>query len=249
MTFNEANTVEAFFRDLLCGGVTHHTAVGPGFARRHGTISGLGWHYLAHQHIPRQPQDVFVESFVREALVRLNPEIAANPDRADEVLYKLRAIVLSVRSDGIIKANEEFTAWLRGDRSMPFGPNHEHTTPREVDAVGASPLDSGDARGLRRGAPRAGVRGPARAPVEAGARSARSAAPGGRPSVAYGRRTRGPRVGSARLGAPHRPGERSAFPIAPRQSGRDSGFIQPGLHARRDVCGVAAALSCGPEPQ
>ena len=24
MTFNEANTVEAFIRDLLCGGVTHH---------------------------------------------------------------------------------------------------------------------------------------------------------------------------------------------------------------------------------
>jgi len=131
--FNEANTIEAFLRDLLCGGVTHHTAVGSGLARRHGRICGLGWHYLAHQHIPRRPQDVFVESFVREALVRLNPEIAADPDRADEVLYKLRAIVLSVRSDGIIKANEEFTAWLRGDRSMPFGPNHEHTTVRLLD--------------------------------------------------------------------------------------------------------------------
>ena len=44
MTFNEANTVEAFVRDLLCGGIRHHTAVGPGFARRSGQISGLGWH-------------------------------------------------------------------------------------------------------------------------------------------------------------------------------------------------------------
>ena len=34
MTFNEANTVEAFIRDLLCGGVTCHTAVGPGLARQ-----------------------------------------------------------------------------------------------------------------------------------------------------------------------------------------------------------------------
>jgi type I restriction enzyme R subunit len=49
------------------------------------------------------------------------------------VLYKLRAIVLAVRSDGLVKANEEFTAWLRGDRSMPFGPNHEHVTVRLVD--------------------------------------------------------------------------------------------------------------------
>ena len=34
MTFNESNTVEAFVRDRLCGGITHHTAVGPGLARR-----------------------------------------------------------------------------------------------------------------------------------------------------------------------------------------------------------------------
>ena len=60
-------------------------------------------------------------------------EIADTPDRADEVLYKLRAVVLAVRSDGVIKANEEMTAWLRGDRSMPFGPNNEHTTVRLVD--------------------------------------------------------------------------------------------------------------------
>ena len=40
MTFNEANTVEAFVRDLLCGGVTHHTAVGAGIARRSGQING-----------------------------------------------------------------------------------------------------------------------------------------------------------------------------------------------------------------
>jgi type I restriction enzyme R subunit len=41
--------------------------------------------------------------------------------------------VLSVRSDGLIKANEEMTGWLRGDRSMPFGPNHEHVTVRPLD--------------------------------------------------------------------------------------------------------------------
>ncbi len=49
------------------------------------------------------------------------------------MLYKLRAIVLSVRSDGLIRANEEFTAWLRGDRSMPFGENNEHVTVRLID--------------------------------------------------------------------------------------------------------------------
>jgi len=41
----------------------------------------------------------------------------------DEVLYKLRAIVLAVRSDGLVKANEGFTARQKGDRSLPFGEN------------------------------------------------------------------------------------------------------------------------------
>ena len=40
MVFDEANTVEAFIRDLLCGGVTHHTAVVLGIARHSGQISG-----------------------------------------------------------------------------------------------------------------------------------------------------------------------------------------------------------------
>ena len=133
MTFTEASTVESLIRDLLCGGVIHYTAAGSGLARRTGRLAGLGWHYLAPANVPRQLHEVFAEDWVRAALIRLNPEIAEDPDRADEVLYKLRAVVLAVRSDGLIKANEEMTAWLRGDRSMPFGPNHEHTTVRLID--------------------------------------------------------------------------------------------------------------------
>ncbi len=133
MTFNESNTVEAFVRDRLCGGITHHTAVGPGLARRHGALSGLGWHFLAPQNLGRLPQEVLVESHLREALIRLNPEIAAQPDRADDVLYRLRAILMGVRGDGLVKANEEFTAWLTGERSMPFGENGEHVTIRLIE--------------------------------------------------------------------------------------------------------------------
>jgi type I restriction enzyme R subunit len=131
--FTEASTVEHLTRDLLCGGVTHHTAVGVGLARKNANLSGLGWHFLAPTNIPRRPHEVLVEDWIHDALIRLNPEIAAVPDRADEVLYKLRAVLLSVRSDGLIKANEELTAWMRGDRSMPFGENNEHTTVRLID--------------------------------------------------------------------------------------------------------------------
>ncbi len=85
------------------------------------------------QNLPRQPHEVLVEDHLREALIRLNPEIAAQPDRADDVLYRLRAILMGVRSDGLVKANEEFAAWLTGERSMPFGENGEHVTVRLID--------------------------------------------------------------------------------------------------------------------
>ena len=112
MSFNEANTVEAFIRDRL---------------------AGLGWRFIGPTDLPRQPQEALVETYLRDALIRLNPEIAANPSRVDDVLYRLRAIVTSVRSDGLVKANEEFAAWALGERSMPFGPNGEHVTIRLID--------------------------------------------------------------------------------------------------------------------
>src|SRR4029077_168346 len=133
MTFNEGNSVEALIRDRLCGGIIHHTAVGPGFARRHREMSGMGWHYLAPGDLSRLPHQALVEDHLREALIRLNAEIAAQPDRADDILYRLRAILLNVRTDGLVKANQEFAAWLTGDRSMPFGKNGEHVTVRLVD--------------------------------------------------------------------------------------------------------------------
>lgn len=67
MSFTEASTVENLIRDLRCGGVTHHTAVGAGLARRNGKVSGLGWRYLAPANIPRHLDEVFVERWIREA--------------------------------------------------------------------------------------------------------------------------------------------------------------------------------------
>ena len=135
MPFNESNTVEAYLYDLLSGptkpvAVNVVQAPESDYGRTH---KGLGWRRVSRVDIPRQTQEVLVERWVRESLIRLNPEIAAQPDRADEVLYKLRAIILSVRSDGVIRANEEFTAWLRGERSMPFGQNNEHVPVKLID--------------------------------------------------------------------------------------------------------------------
>lgn len=134
MTFNESNTVEAHLRDLVAGVASARPAqFATGFARSGGKIAGLGWHYVTPADLPRQPQEVLVEPHLRDALIRLNPKIAANPGRADDVLYRLRAIVMGARSDGLVKANEEFAAWLLGERSMPFGDNGEHVTIRLID--------------------------------------------------------------------------------------------------------------------
>lgn len=137
--FNEQNTVENYVVNLLTGttpppatGRETHQDAAP-YIPLGRNPKGAGWHFVNALELPRRINDVFIEPYLRQALIRLNPEIAAQPERADEVLYKLRAIVLAVRSDGLIRANEEFTAWLRGDRSMPFGENNQHVTVRLLD--------------------------------------------------------------------------------------------------------------------
>jgi type I restriction enzyme R subunit len=95
--FNESNTVEAFVRDRLSI-YTRKPMQSIASDRAAGWTEGASWKYLSAQDVPRQPQDVLVESWVRDALVRLNPEIASHPDRADDVLYRLRAIILGFLS-------------------------------------------------------------------------------------------------------------------------------------------------------
>src|SRR5436305_13362992 len=128
--FNEANSVENFIRDLLCGGrlVPQKREV-----REHASPYVSEWYYVPATQLKRSETDVLVEQDVRAALIRLNPEISAHPDLADEVLYKLRAIILAVCSDGLVRANEEFTTWLHVERTMPFGPNNEHTPVHLID--------------------------------------------------------------------------------------------------------------------
>ena len=125
--FTESNTVE---RMILNAVATLGGRQAPGVQEDASPYRGesLGdelrpahWTYVLSTEVPRQPSDVMVEPWVREALIRLNPDIAAQPDRADEVIYNLRACILSVQADGLVRANENFMAWLRGEKTMPFG--------------------------------------------------------------------------------------------------------------------------------
>jgi len=128
--FNEENTVEKMVLDTLCDSTLGHAV-----AEKPKSYGGKlpGWKYIPSERLPRQHNDVFVEGMVQEALIRLNPEIEARPERAEEVLYRLRTIPMSVQSEGLVRANEVFSEWLRGEKSMPFGENGEHTPVRLID--------------------------------------------------------------------------------------------------------------------
>ena len=110
--FNEASVVEALLLERM---------------------TTIGWTYIFGPELDRSSTDVLVESQVISALERLNPEIAEEPARAEEVIYKLRAVIQGVVGDGLVAANEKFMSWLRGEQTMPFGPNGQHTTIRLVD--------------------------------------------------------------------------------------------------------------------
>ncbi len=80
-----------------------------------------GWKYISADKLPRLHSDVLVESMVKDALVRLNPAIAEEPSRADEVIYKLRAVILSVQAHSLVTQNEVFKKLIFEENSYPFG--------------------------------------------------------------------------------------------------------------------------------
>ncbi|KUO64729.1 MAG: DEAD/DEAH box helicase [Gracilibacter sp. BRH_c7a] len=85
------------------------------------TLKGNGWNYIPAEELPRTYSDVMVEPMVKDALIRLNPEIAEDPSRADEVIYKLRTIILSVQPRNLITQNELFKKMVFEENSYPFG--------------------------------------------------------------------------------------------------------------------------------
>ncbi|KJS13221.1 MAG: DEAD/DEAH box helicase [Peptococcaceae bacterium BRH_c8a] len=85
------------------------------------SISKNGWKYFPSEELPRQHSDVMVEPMVREALIRLNPEITEDPSRADEVIYKLRTLILTVQPHNLVTQNEIFKKMIFEENSYPFG--------------------------------------------------------------------------------------------------------------------------------
>jgi type I restriction enzyme R subunit len=128
MGFNELNSVENYIIKQLTG-VNLNTNVVSEDTEAYGSF----WQYKSAQELQRSVNEVLIEADLKAALIRLNPEITRNPDLADEVIYKLRAILISVHQVGLVRANEEFFNWLQGDKTMPFGENNRHVPIRLID--------------------------------------------------------------------------------------------------------------------
>ena len=140
MSFNELNSVEHYIVNKLSGVNLNTSDATPSTLKEDEPPYGsFLWQYRSAAELNRPTDQVLLEGELQEALVRINPEINANPSFADEVIYKLRAIFVAAHQTGLVRANEEFHAWLTGEKTMPFGENNQHcllyTSPSPRDAT------------------------------------------------------------------------------------------------------------------
>ena len=103
MQFNEDNTVEQMLID---------------------TAAHSGWQYVRPIDVPRSSDSVIVESWLQEALIRLNP---ITLQQAEQVIYKLRAaIACGINFDELVSANDRFRTLLFTENTEPFGKDGEY---------------------------------------------------------------------------------------------------------------------------
>ena len=85
------------------------------------TLQKSWWHYVPAEELPRKQNEVLVESMVKAALIRLNPEIAEDESRADQVIYKLRSLINTTKEHNLVSQNEKFKKLIFEENSFPFG--------------------------------------------------------------------------------------------------------------------------------
>lgn len=132
MSFNELNSVEHFIIHQLTG--VNLNNVNSGLVAEEAVeYDTVKWKYVQAELLQRNVEDVLLGKELTEALCRLNPDIEAQPERAEEVIHKLRAILITVNNVGLVRANEEFSKWLKGEMTLPFGKDDHHIPIRLID--------------------------------------------------------------------------------------------------------------------
>lgn len=82
-----------------------------------------GWEYVPASELPRDMSDVMVEPWVKEALLRLN---SITSEQADEVIHKIRTVIISAQPHDLVTANERFNELAFDKNTYPFGKDGEH---------------------------------------------------------------------------------------------------------------------------
>lgn len=77
-------------------------------------LADVGWTHVPGHELDRDEASPFLESDIVDALVRLNPLMAEEPERAQEIMRRLRTLPLAVTDVGLVAANRDFASWLRG---------------------------------------------------------------------------------------------------------------------------------------
>ena len=97
MTFTEAGTIQA---DIVA------------------RLVGTGWVEMDPDDLVRNDQQILIEDRLRAALIRLNPLIAARPERADEIIAELHSILYP--GEYLLGDNERFNRWMLGQQSHQY---------------------------------------------------------------------------------------------------------------------------------
>lgn len=85
------------------------------------SLQDNGWTYIPSDQLSRGYSDAFVDSMVKSALIRLNPVIAEDENKANEVIFKLRALFLTTNPQNLVTQNELFKQFVFEKNSFPFG--------------------------------------------------------------------------------------------------------------------------------
>lgn len=89
-----------------------------------------GWDYKPAEKIERRMDDVLVEPWLRESLIALNPITA---EQADQVIYKMRTLLISVPNEHLVQNNNAFRRLLFEENSFPFGEDGQNINIRFFD--------------------------------------------------------------------------------------------------------------------
>jgi len=132
MTFTEQNSIENFVIHQLTG-INLNAVQNNQVSEELVDYGSVRWRYVQPEILQREFTDVLLEKELKESLGRINPDIASQPARAEEIIHKLRAIIITVGNVGLVRANEEFSKWIRGEMSLPFGKNNRHVPIKLID--------------------------------------------------------------------------------------------------------------------